>query len=61
METVEIVKKHANDWKFLVLGGLTAEEMRAIRANLPQFARSQLRQVSAPSSSSFYRTHFLQI
>lgn len=45
MDPVEIVKKHANDWKFLTLNGVTAEEMRAIRANLPQFARNQFRQV----------------
>lgn len=42
---MEIVKKHANDWKFLTLNGLVMEELRAIRANLPQFARSQIRQV----------------
>jgi len=46
MDTVEIVKRHADDWKFLTLSGLTAEEMRAIRANLPQFSRNQLRQLA---------------
>jgi len=45
-DPVDIVKKHANDWKFLTLNGLNAEEMRAIRANLPQFARNQLRQLA---------------
>lgn len=46
MDPIEIVKKHADDWKFLTLGGLNADEMRAIRANLPQFARNQLRQLA---------------
>jgi len=46
MDKAEIVKKHANDWKFLTINELTAQEMRAIRANLPNFGRHQLRQLA---------------
>ena len=45
MDPVEIVKKHADEWQLLTISGLVVEELRAIRANLPQFSRSQTRQV----------------
>jgi len=45
-DKAEIIKKHANDWKFLTISELTAEEMRAIRSNLPNFGRHQIRQTA---------------
>jgi len=45
MDPAEIVKKHANDWKFMTINECTAEELRAVRAALPKFAKSQLRQI----------------
>jgi len=46
MDPTEIMQKHANYWKFLILNGLTEKEMRAIRANLPHFARNQFQQLA---------------
>jgi len=46
MDTVEIVKKHAEEWQLMTLNGLVLEELKAIRANLPQFSRSQTRQLA---------------
>jgi len=45
LSPADIVKKPANEWKYITTSGLTVDEMKAIRANLPQFGRHQLRQL----------------
>jgi hypothetical protein len=37
MAQQDLLKKHANDWKLYSTQGLTVEELRAIRGNLPKF------------------------
>lgn len=41
MEPQAILKWHQNDFKMFAIRGLTAEELRAIRGNLPTFRRDQ--------------------